>query len=97
MLRLVLKHEKGKGSPAVVKEAREFARKIDFDLENKFDGEMKNTENAWKLKRIAKEKGKKAIDSAWKSKSFHGQYPLRSQEADVDSHDTHQWLRVYCG
>ena len=54
---------------------------------------MKNTENAQKLKRIAKEKGKKAIDTAWKSKPLHGQYPLRSQKADVDLHDTHQWLR----
>ena len=45
------------------------------------------------MKRIAKEKGKKAIDTIWKSKSLHGQYALRSHEADVDLHDTHQWLR----
>ena len=49
-------HEKGKGWHSVVKEAREFAREIDLDLETEFDGE---------LKRIAKEKGKKAIDAAW--------------------------------
>ena len=54
---------------------------------------MKNMENAGKLKRIAKEKGKKAIDTARKSESLHGQYPLRNQKADVDLHDTHQWLR----
>ena len=54
---------------------------------------MKNTENAQKLKRIAKENGKKAIDTAWKSKPLHGQYPLQSQKADVYLHDTHQWLR----
>ena len=34
---------------------------------------MKNTENAWKLKRTANEKGKNAIDTAWKSKPLHGQ------------------------
>ena len=56
-------------------------------------GGMKNTENIRKLKRIAKEKGKKAIDTAWISKPLHGQYPLRSQKSDVDLHDTHQWLR----
>ena len=50
-------------------------------------------ENAQKLKRIAKEKGKKTIDTAWKSKPLHGQYPLRSQKANVDLHDTHRWLR----
>ena len=75
MLQLALKHEKEKVH-SVVKEAREFEREIDLDLETEFDGEMKNTENARKLKRIAKEKGKKAIDIAWKSHPLHGQYPL---------------------
>ena len=93
MLELALKHEKEKGYHSVVKEAKKFAREIDLDLETEFDGEMKNTENAQKLKRIAEEKGKKAIDTAWQSKSLHGQYTLRSQKADVDLHDTHQWLR----
>ena len=93
MLQLALKHEKEKGSHSVVKEAKKFVSEIDLDLETGFDGEMKNTENAQKLKRIAKEKGKKAIDTAWKSKSLHGQYPLRSQKADVDLHDNHLWLR----
>ena len=67
MLRLPLKHEKEKGSHSVVKEAGEFVRVIDIDLETQFDGEMKNTENARKLKRIAKKIGKKAIDTARKS------------------------------
>ena len=57
MLKLALKHEKEK-------EAREFACEIDLDLETELDGEMKNTENARKLKRIAKEKRKKTIDTA---------------------------------
>ena len=56
-------------------------------------GEMKNTKNVWKLKRIATEKGKKAIDTAWKSKPLHGQYLLQSQKAVEDLHDNHQWLR----
>ena len=36
----------------MVKEARKCAREMDLDLETEFDGEMKNTENALKLKRI---------------------------------------------
>ena len=54
---------------------------------------MKNTGSwkTWKLKRIAKEKGKKAIDTACKSKLLHGQYPIWSQKADVDLRDTHHW------
>ena len=91
MLRLTLKHEKEKISHFVVKEARKFAREMDLDLETEFDGEIKNTEIARKL--IAKEKGRRAIGTVWKSKPLHGQYPLRTQKADVDLHDTHQWLR----
>ena len=84
MLQLALKHEIEKGSHSVVKETKEFVREIDSDLETEFDGEMENTENAQKLKRIAKEKEKKAIDTAWKSKPLHGQYHFRSLKADAD-------------
>ena len=72
MLRLHLKHEKEKGSPSVVKEGRELAREIDLDFETEFDKEMKNTEKVQKLKRIAKEKEKKAMNTAWKLKLLHG-------------------------
>ena len=65
-----------KVSHSVVKEVREFVLKIDLDLETEFYEEMKNMENARKLKRIANEKIKKAIDTVWKSKLLHGQYPL---------------------
>ena len=65
MLCLALKNKKEKGSHSVVKEAREFAREIHSDFETKFDEEMKKTENARKLKRIANEKGQKVIDTAW--------------------------------
>ena len=67
---------KKKKAHTVVKETKTFAREIDLDLETEFDGEIKNKENAQKLKRIADEKGKKAIDTAWKLKLLHGQYPL---------------------
>ena len=45
------------------------------------------------MKKIAKEYGEKAINTAWKSKPLQWQYPLRSQKADVDLHDSHQRLR----
>ena len=66
MLQLALKDDNEKGSNSVVKEAKGFAREIDLDLETELNEEMKNTENVRKLKRIAKKKGKKAIDTAWK-------------------------------
>ena len=74
-LLLPLTDKKEKGSHSVVKEATEFARKIDVDLETKFDVKIKNKENARKLREIAKEKGEKR-DTAWKSKPLHGQHPL---------------------
>ena len=66
MLQLALKDDNEKGSNSVVKETKGFAREIDLDLETELNEEMKNTENVRKLKRIAKKKGKKAIDTAWK-------------------------------
>ena len=90
MLRLALKHEKKKRFTLFCKKTREFVHEIDLYLGTEFDGEMKNTENAGKSKKIAKENGKKVIDTAWNSKPLHGLYPLRSQKADVDLHDTHQ-------
>ena len=43
-------------------------------------GRLKNTESAWKLKRTAKEKGKKAINTDWKSKSLHGHTHFRAKK-----------------
>ena len=68
MLQQASKHKEEKILHSVVKEARGFAGEIDLDLYSEYDREMKNTENARKLKRIAKEKGKKVIDTVWKSK-----------------------------
>ena len=51
-----------KKKKSVVKEVREFAREIYLDLETEFNGEMKNIENARKLKIIAKRKGKNSYE-----------------------------------
>ena len=59
MRQLALKYEKEKGSHSVVKDTREFAREIDLDLENEFDGEMKNTENDRKLKELLRKKDRR--------------------------------------
>ena len=64
MLQLALKHDNEKGSYSVVKKDKGFERETDLDFETELNEEMKNTENAPKLKRLAKENGKKAIDTA---------------------------------
>ena len=72
MLQLSLKDKKEKGSHSVDVDVD---LEIDVDLETKFGVKIKNTENARKLKEIAKEKGETG-DTAWKSKPLHEQHPL---------------------
>ena len=45
------------------------------------------------MKRIAKQKGKEGYQYCLEVKTFAWSYPLQSQTADLDLHDTHQWLR----
>ena len=52
MLRLALKHEKDEVSHSAVKQARE----LNIDYETEFAGEMKNTGNAQKLKRMLRKR-----------------------------------------
>ena len=72
MLQLSLKDKKEKGSHSVDVDVD---LEIDVDLETEFGVKIKNTENARKLKEIAKEKGEKG-DTEWKSKPLHEQHPL---------------------
>ena len=48
---------------------------------------------AKRVKLIAREKGKMDLSENWKEKPLHGKYPKRIDEPDVDSKNTHQWLR----
>ena len=45
------------------------------------------------MKQKAKSEGLKNLKSTWEEKSLHGQYPLRTNNANVDQRKTHQWLR----
>ena len=40
-----------------------------------------------------RERDSKQIKETWENKPLHGRYPQRSQQADVDQANTHQWLR----
>ena len=80
MLQLALKHEKEKGSHSVVKEAREFPREIDLDLETEFDGEMKKTENPQKLKRIPEEKGRRLSMLPGSKKTYMFNTPFKAKK-----------------
>ena len=45
------------------------------------------------MKQKAKSEGLKNLKSTWEEKSLHGQYPLGTNNANVDQKKTHQWLR----
>ena len=84
MLKLALKHEKEKGSQSAVKEAREFAREIDLDLQTEFDGEMKKMENPQKLKRIPEEKGRRLSMLPGSQNFCMVNTPFKAKKTDLD-------------
>ena len=76
---------------SIKKESNKFATEL--NIETKTNEELPYTLQAKNLKEKAKQEGLKKIKENWESKPLHGQYPKRSQQADVDKDKTHQWLR----
>ena len=91
MLQLVNIHEQGKKMHSIKKESNKFASEL--NIEATINEELPCTLQAKNLKKKAKQEGLKKIQEKWESKPLHGQYPKRSQQADVDKDKTHQWLR----
>ena len=50
------------------------------------------TKQARDIKKTVKIDGLKQIQQNWENKALHVKYPMRSQKADVDQGNTHQWL-----
>ena len=92
-MQLVFQHESSKKLHSIVKEGRKYGNDLNIELDMDSETEIGITENARKLKKLAKTNGTTKLIDTWKGKPLHGQYALRSQRADVDSKDTHQWLR----
>ena len=92
MLQLVNTHEETKRMHSVKKESSKFA--VELNIETSMDVDLPSSIQAKNLKKKAKQEGLKKILETWKGKPLHGQYPKRSQQADVDQEKTHQWLRA---
>ena len=92
MLRLVYQHESTKKLHATIKEAEKFLNELNV-TQNPIYEDLPATKLAKRLKTVAKRNGQKQLAERWSQKSLHGQYVLRSQNADVDQEATHQWLR----
>ena len=67
-------------------ESNKFATEL--NIETKTNEELPYTQQAKNLKEKAKQEGLKKIQENWESKPLHGQYPKRSQQADVGKDKT---------
>ena len=83
MLNLVRDYENTKRLHSIVKESKRYATDLDIELENEENTKVK------KLRQHAKEQGHKQLANKWAQKPLHGQYALRSKDADVDQKNTH--------
>ena len=92
MLQLVLQHESTKKLHSILKEALKYERELNIDpiVEEQ---DLPSTKVAKMVKMKAKKNGQSQLAEKWSQKALHGQYVLRSQNADVDQKATHQWLR----
>ena len=86
------RHENSKRLHSVTKESDKYSRELELELE--VDNLLSPTEIARKSKKKAKHEGLKQLESRWQEKPLHGQFAARANNADVDTHATHQWLRT---
>ena len=93
MMQAVLRHETSKSSHSIVKEARKFETRLDADLDNVGSDELPATKIAKNLKKKVKLAEQQKLQQRWSQKPLHGQFFLRSQQADIDQEATYQWLR----
>ena len=82
MLQLVKQHENSKKAHSVIKESEKYKR--DLGVEINIDEDLNCTKQAKIVKKAAKKEGLKQIKENWEKKPLHGQYPTRTNSADVD-------------
>ena len=91
MLQLVDRHEKTKEVHSVSSQSKKFMTELELaPIEM---SEAQPMKRAKIVKQKAKRKGLDAIKNRWEQKPLHGQYALRSKDADIDQANTHQWLK----
>ena len=93
MMQTVLRHETSKSGHSIVKEACKFESALSLNQNETINIELPATKVAKRLKQKVKVAQHKMLEQRWSQKPLHGQFFLRSQQADVDQTATHQWLR----
>ena len=91
ILQLVLNHDGKKKAHSITKQSQKFRQEL--NVETTTNEANPSTVQAKEIKKKAKAEGVKMIKKTWENKPLHGKYPMRSQQADVDQLNTHQWLR----
>ena len=92
MLKLVLKHENTKNKYSITKDSEKYCQNI--TLHNSDENEP--SKRAKHVRNDAKVEGLKRLQHTWQQKPLHGQYPARTNQTDVDTQKTHQWLSSSC-
>ena len=85
MLTLVKNHETTKRLHSVVREAKSFMCNLSIKYTNQEVPMQNAAKTAKSMKSTAKRRGIARLRERWEQKPLHGQYPLRTQDADVDN------------
>ena len=92
MLRLVFAHDKTKKAHSTSKQSYKFKQELNIRQNEENDTNI-STKQVRDIKKTAKTEGLNQIKQNWENKPLHGKYQMRSQKADADQGNTHQWLR----
>ena len=83
MMELVSKHEGSKKLYSIAKESRKYMRELNIKEQEELNQDLAPTKAAKAMKPKTKSEGLKNLKSTWEEKPFHGQYPLRANNAVV--------------
>ena len=92
LLKLVYQHEINKKLYSVSKDARKFKGEFEVPDITRIQQE-RVTLFAKRVKQETKMKAHEKMRQIWEGKPIHGQYPTRVNKSDVETEQTHKWLK----
>ena len=92
LLKLVYRHENSKKLYSVSKDARKFKGEFEVPDITRIQQE-RVTLFAKRVKQETKKKAHGKMRQIWEGKPMHGQYPTRVNKSDVETEQTHKWLK----
>ena len=92
LLKLVYRHEDSKKLYSVSKDARKFKGEFEVPDITRIQQE-RVTLFAKRVKQETKKKAHEKMRQIWEGKPMHGQYPTRVNKSDVQTEQTHKWIK----